>query len=373
DVIFTISVTNDGPSVATGVTVTDNLPSGYSFVSSDGDYVGGLWTIGTIGIGETVTLNITATVLASGDYFNVSEVTTANEDDTDSTPNNDDGDQSEDDEDNADTNPNPVIDLSLVKTVSDATPNVGDDVIFTISVTNDGPSVATGVTVTDNLPSGYSFVSSDGDYVGGLWTIGTIGIGETVTLNITATVLASGDYFNVAEVTTANEDDVDSTPNNDDGDQSEDDEDNAETNPNPVIDLSLVKTVSDATPNVGDDVIFTISVTNDGPSVATGVTVTDNLPSGYSFVSSDGDYVGGLWTIGTIGIGETVTLNITATVLASGDYFNVAEVTTANEDDVDSTPNNDDGDQSEDDEDNAETNPNPVIDLSLVKTVSDAT
>ncbi|PHN00639.1 SdrD B-like domain-containing protein, partial [Flavilitoribacter nigricans] len=373
DVIFTISVTNDGPSVATGVTVTDNLPSGYSFVSSDGDYVGGLWTIGTIGIGETVTLNITATVLASGDYFNVAEVTTANEDDTDSTPNNDDGDQSEDDEDNADTDPNPVIDLSLVKTVSDATPNVGDDVIFTISVTNDGPSVATGVTVTDNLPSGYSFVSSDGDYVGGLWTIGTIGIGETVTLNITATVLASGDYFNVAEVTTANEDDVDSTPNNDDGDQSEDDEDNAETNPNPVIDLSLVKTVSDATPNVGDDVIFTISVTNDGPSIATGVTVTDNLPSGYSFVSSDGDYVGGLWTIGTIGIGETVTLNITAIVLASGDYFNVAEVTTANEDDVDSTPNNDDGDQSEDDEDNAETNPNPVIDLSLVKTVSDAT
>ncbi|PHN00729.1 T9SS type A sorting domain-containing protein, partial [Flavilitoribacter nigricans] len=372
DVIFTISVTNDGPSVATGVTVTDNLPSGYSFVSSDGDYVGGLWTIGTIGIGETVTLNVTATVLVSGDYFNVAEVTTANEDDVDSTPNNDDGDQSEDDEDNAETNPNPVIDLSLVKTVSDATPNVGDDVIFTISVTNDGPSVATGVTVTDNPPSGYSFVSSDGDYVGGLWTIGTIGIGETVTLNITATVLASGDYFNVAEVTSANEDDVDSTPNNDDGDQSEDDEDNAVTNPNAVIDLSLTKVVDDATPNVGDDVIFTISVTNDGPSVATGVTVTDNLPSGYSFVSSDGDYVGGLWTIGTIGIGETVTLNITATVLASGDYFNVAEVTSANEDDVDSTPNNDDGDQSEDDEDNAETNPNPVIDLSLVKTVSDA-
>ena len=40
------------------------------------------------------------------------------------------------------------------------------------------------------------------------------------------------------------------------------------------------------------------------------------------------------------------------TVEATGDYLNTAEITAADQDDVDSTPNNDDGDQSEDDEDN---------------------
>src|SRR3989344_5688512 len=50
-------------------------------------------------------------------------------------------------------------------------------------------------------------------------------------MTITATVLASGDHKNVTEVTAANEPDIDSTPNNDNGDQSEDDEDNAVVTP----------------------------------------------------------------------------------------------------------------------------------------------
>ena len=87
-----------------------------------------------------------------------------------------------------------------------------------------------------------------------------------------------------------------------------------------MIDLSLAKTVDIATPDVGSNVVFTIEVTNDGPSDATGVEVTDQLPTGYTFKSSDGAYVSGtgIWTIGDLANTATATLNITAKVNATG-------------------------------------------------------
>ncbi|MDP1906127.1 MAG: SdrD B-like domain-containing protein, partial [Pseudomonadota bacterium] len=48
-----------------------------------------------------------------------------------------------------------------------------------------------------------------------------------------------------------------------------------------TIDLSLTKTASNMAPQVGSNLTFTVSVANAGPSNATGVQVTDLLPSGY--------------------------------------------------------------------------------------------
>ena len=148
--------------------------------------------------------------------------------------------------------------------------------MFTIAVTNDGPSDATGVTVTDELPSGYSYVSDDGsgayDDGTGIWTIGALANGATATLNITATVLATGDYGNYTQVTASDQDDPDSTP--DDDSTTDDDDDTDSITPTPIADLSIDKS-NDGEVNVGQDVVFTLVVTNDGPSDATGVTVTD--------------------------------------------------------------------------------------------------
>ena len=67
----------------------------------------------------------------------------------------------------------------------------------------------------------------------------------------------------------------------------------ATTNVTPQADLAVTKTVDNATPVVGANVTFTITVTNNGPNGATGAQVADTLPSGYAFVSatpSQGNY-----------------------------------------------------------------------------------
>ncbi|MEL6266707.1 MAG: malectin domain-containing carbohydrate-binding protein, partial [Pseudomonadota bacterium] len=87
----------------------------------------------------------------------------------------------------------------------------------------------------------------------------------------------------------------------------------------PEADLSLAKTVDNATPDAGDDVFFTLTVTNDGTAEATGVTVGDLLANGYAFVSAEGDgsydAVTGVWDIGAVADGATASLTIQATVL----------------------------------------------------------
>ena len=81
---------------------------------------------------------------------------------------------------NTDTNTViPLADLVVTKAVSNATPSVGDTVTFTVTVSNQGPNAATGVTLQDSLPAGLTFVSatpSQGTYNGatGVWTVGTV-------------------------------------------------------------------------------------------------------------------------------------------------------------------------------------------------------
>ncbi|WP_128755353.1 DUF4347 domain-containing protein, partial [Aquimarina sediminis] len=52
-----------------------------------------------------------------------------------------------------------------------------------------------------------------------------------------------------------------------------------------TTDLVVSKTVNNATPNEGDTVIYTITLTNSGPATATNVSITDLLPTGVTYVS----------------------------------------------------------------------------------------
>jgi gliding motility-associated-like protein/uncharacterized repeat protein (TIGR01451 family) len=384
-VTFAVVVTNNGPQDNTGVQVKDLLPDGYTyngFTVSTGTYnsVTGLWIVGSLVNGKSETLQITGTVKATGDYLNIAEVTAADLPDPNSTPNN--GLPTENDYATATiTSTNQSSDLSLTKTVNNATPLIGSQVTFAVVITNNGPQDNTGVQVTDLLPDGYTYNTytvSRGTYnsVTGLWTIDNLANGTSETLQITGTVKATGNYINIAEVTAANLPDPNSTPNN--GNTTEDDYATATVTPtNQSSDLSLTKTVNNATPLVGSQVTFAVVVTNNGPQDNTGVQVTDLLPNGYTyngFTVSRGTYnsVTGLWTIGNLANGTSETLQVTGTVKATGDYLNIAEVTAANLPDPNSTPNN--GNTAEDDYATATITPtSQSSDLSLTKKVNNST
>jgi uncharacterized repeat protein (TIGR01451 family) len=106
-------------------------------------------------------------------------------------------------------------------------------------------------------------------------------------------------------------------------------------------DLRVVKTVDNATPNVGQNVTYTVTLTNLGPNGATSVQVTDLLDSRLTYVSStpsQGTYAPGtgLWDVGTVPFPGSATLQIVAQVetgTAGQTIPNQASVTRAEQED----------------------------------------
>ena len=116
-------------------------------------------------------------------------------------------------------------------------------------------------------------------------------------------------------------------------------------------DLSLTKTINNATPRIGETVIFTITLTNSGPFDATGVQVRDLLPTGMVYVAGSStipagttyNEVTGIWDLSTVTVnnGSSIALQIAATITpACGEITNVAEIIASDQQDPDSTVNN---------------------------------
>jgi len=268
----------------------------------------------------------------------------------------------------------------LQKTVSDNNPNVGDTIRFYLVVTNQGPDDATNVAVQDLVPNGYTNIhnaNQNGQINSSVvqWSNLNINANMNIRLSFDVVVLSSGDYLNTAEITSSDQYDPDSTPDNDDGDQSEDDEDSATINAQEA-DLELEKTVSNSTPLVGEVVTFTLSLENKGPDAATGVSVQDVVPSGYNNITNinNNGVVSGStidWNNLSVQVGEIILLTFDVEVLAVGDHLNSAQITDSDQYDLDSTPNNDDGDQSEDDEDSEPVTPQIDPNITLEKVADD--
>lgn len=378
DVTFHLVLQNAGPDNATGVTVTDLLPDGITFVSSSPsqasyDADSGEWSVGTLASNSQTELYIVGRVQSSSAVTNTAQVSASDQFDPDSTPNN--NVESEDDQDSVVITP-PVADLSLSKTVDVPRPIIGQSIQYTVTVNNSGPDDATGVVVADELPEGVTFVSSQSntgrfDASQGQWNIGNLPADASAELLITVQVNATTPTTNFAEVLKSDQYDPNSTPGN--GPSNEDDEDSATFTP-AVADLSLSKTVDNATPNVGDNVSFTIVVSNAGPDPATNVTVLDQLPQGLQIadaVPDAGTYdpKSGIWNIGNLGVNESINLKLVATSTAPGPVTNTAQVQTSDQIDPNSTPGNNKPD--EDDQDSA-TVEGQLIDLELSKIVDDA-
>jgi len=331
---FTITIYNKGPSDATNVNITDILPSGMMFVSaSEGGKnttVDGIttvtWNIGKVTLRQTVEVWVVVKVLTNGTLRNVIKANST-ENTTGIT-------------NHTDLNVTPVVDLVISKTVNKTTAYVGDIVVYTITVTNNGPSNATGVYVFDELDSKLRYDNStatQGEYdkTTHKWMIGNITSGNTVTLTIKAKVIMNGTIPNMANVT-GNENDTNKSNNNDSSDN---------VTALPKVNLTVVKTPQINNVSVGDMVNFTIVVTNNGLSNATNVKVSDELIAGFEFVNATGNYtrngqkVG--WTIDDIENGTSKTLILTVKVLTNGTLTNTVTVNcTENKTDIPSNTTN---------------------------------
>ena len=85
----------------------------------------------------------------------------------------------------------------------------------------------------------------------------------------------------------------------------------------PIINLVTTKTVNPTSGTVGDTVVFTITVTNSGPSQATDVSLVDTLSGGLTLIgvsASHGSYVEPNWVIGTLNNAEVAELNLSMTI-----------------------------------------------------------
>ena len=340
---FTVTITSRGPSPATGAAVATGFvcdPGGLPVplelsTPSRGAYDGATWTVDDLAIGQTETLvgTIDLTKLPAG-CTSLRNQAVASGNEPDPNPSND--------RDSVVVTPvglaleaaPPPADIQLTKSASNVGPQFGERVTFVVTVRNNGPGAADGVVVLDPLPAGLVLLPemaarpSKGTYdpATGQWIVGGLGVNESQTLALAATVDDFGTIVNTAVRSTP----ADPNPDNDTATATL----FVPSRPPPSsVDLSIVKTASAPTVQVGEELTWTLAVSNAGPDPATGVVVADVVPTQVSIVSATASQgtcatAGGQVTcaIGDLAVASGITVAIVATRTAPAAFINAATV-----------------------------------------------
>jgi uncharacterized repeat protein (TIGR01451 family) len=288
---YGLAVADAGPSDAAGpVTVTDLLPPGETYVSAAGPG----WSCASIGppaavtctlpserlISDTAAGVITLTVaIGAAAYPSVSDTATVDSPTPDPDLSN-----------NASTDMTSVPpDDDLVIHETQSGPSVaGTNLTYSLAVTNNGPTPDPGpVTVTDQLATGETLVSAVGQgwictAVGATVTCVlpdqlVVGAGSTIALVVALDATADPNIINTAVVEGAGTDP--DLANN---------ISRLASTIRPGALLSLTKTLNGTDLISGGQATYTVTVGNKGPSSATGVSVTDALPTGLKWASASG-------------------------------------------------------------------------------------
>ncbi len=358
DFTYTLTVNHlpspdPGPDVATGVTITDNLPAGVTFVSASPgcSEAGGVVTcaIGSLALGASSSVNITVRAGMVGEVENFATVS------ADQLQDPFDPDFVEEAFTFTRIDP-PSSDLAVTKSDDRDPVGTSANLSYAIDINNFGPSAATGVALVDTLPAGASFVSASPgcSEANGVVTciIGSLASGAADSRTVTVTTPG-------APTTATNTVSIS-------GDQSDPSlSNNTDAESTTVVDLAdLSITMGDAPDPVivGNNLTYALTITNNGPLDATGVTVTDRLPEGVSFVSASSSSAQSVEptsavpgnsafdgraavisitvtaALGDLPSGEEATVTITVGANSTGEVTNSAEVV-ANETDL-NTANN---------------------------------
>ncbi|MDM8530892.1 Calx-beta domain-containing protein [Anaerolineales bacterium HSG25] len=359
-ITYTITVSNSGPSDALSVVITDQLPISLTNVistSSDGSCIEvasqviscTLSLVGVTAISGTESVTIVGTIPASvtsGAILTNTAGVTLTSTQTDSDLSN-----------NSLTTPvtttvTTEADLTISKTASSVSATVEYPFTYTIVITNNGPSDATAVILTDGLivPTGtitrgtaipdQGSCDTDDPFV---CTLGTLTASEQITISWVVTPAIDAVNTVITNVVTA----TTSTPS-----VSVSYTDSITTNIVPqVADLNISKSVNPSNANPGDTITYTISFTNNGPHLATEVIITDTIPVSVNVTSvisngtvaiTDTDAVTPtyVFSVANMSINDTGMITVVGTLsnpLTAGTFTNTVEITTTT---VDTDTNN---------------------------------
>ena len=292
---YTVTVTNDGMGDANNVVIVDRLGEGLTFVSASDN---GVWDpvkrtvtwIVDLAKGESKVFSVIAIVSGYGNVTNSLVVG------------------------NKTTGVNVTVpEIIPDKTANISNPNFGDNVNYTVTVTNDGIGDAKDVVVRDVLSEGLKFVSATGNYTFDevtrtvTWIV-DLAKGESKVFSVIAIVSGYGNVTNSLVVG------------------------NKTTGVNVTVpEINPDKTVDNEIPNFGDNVTYTVKVTNDGIGDANNVVITDVLDKGLKFLNATGNFTydektGTITWIVDLDKGETKTFNVNVTVLGYGVLPNTVAV-----------------------------------------------
>jgi uncharacterized repeat protein (TIGR01451 family) len=274
---YALSVTNQGPNTATGTRLENRLPEGVQLLSAEASQgsltnVGGTITceFGELAVGATATLTIEVAPTVDGQITNTATVM-----------------GEEIDLNTADNAAEIVVtveravDLQVTQQASPQPGLLGQPLTFSLTVTNRGPGSATSVRLEDRLGEGLAVISAgmnlsistneEGTIV---FDLGDLPSGAGASVTVVAAPTRLGLVTNVFEATALET------------------ELNAIDNTSlsvvavvPAMDLSVSQTVAPDPAALGQEIMYVLTFTNLGPSVATAVWLDNILPDGVELLS----------------------------------------------------------------------------------------